>query len=322
MEDIDLLIVKYLDNEATFDEKAMLENWINSSQDNRHYFIRMVKAWENSHIYLQDETIAEERFFRFGQLLRKRKTRRLAYSLSAVAAVALLVLVIRFFVPAQNVLLLSEATIDQKKEIVLPDGSIVWLNKNSCIKYPKNFKSNREVFLTGEAFFDVTKKNGKPFTVKTEELTVQVLGTRFVVTDYIEGKTAEAVLETGKIKLKVQEKGEEFTLQPGQMVTHNNENGKTQLQTVDTHHFTGWINNSLVFENTHMKDVITQLEKWYGIKIECKNDAILQTPVTITVDKETKEEVLNTLQIVVPFIWEEKPNQGEKASIISIFPTE
>ncbi|MEA5080162.1 MAG: FecR family protein [Dysgonamonadaceae bacterium] len=321
MEDIDLLIVRYLDNAATLDEKKILENWINSSEDNRQYFVRMVKTWEKSHIYLQDDAIAEDHFFRFRQLLHRRKTRRLVYSLSAAAAVALLVLVIRFFVPASNVLL-SEATVDQKKEIVLPDGSIVWLNKNSSIEYPNNFTSNREVFLTGEAFFDVTKNNGKPFTVKTKELTVQVLGTRFVVTDYNDEKNAEAVLETGKIKLKVEEKGEVFTLQPGQMVTHNCENGETQLQNVDVHQFTDWIKNSLVFENTSMKNVITQLEKWYGIKIECTDEIILQTPVTITIDKEAKEEVLNTLQIVVPFIWKEKPNQGERTSIITILPIE
>ncbi|MDD2243079.1 MAG: FecR family protein [Dysgonamonadaceae bacterium] len=322
MEDIDLLIVRYLDNTATLDEKKILENWINSSEDNRCYFVRMVKTWEKSHIYLQNDAIAEDYFIRFRQLLHRRKTRRLLYSLSAAAAVAFFVLVIRFFVPTSNVVLLSEATVDQKKEVVLPDGSIVWLNKNSSIEYPNNFISNREVFLTGEAFFDVTKNNGKPFTVKTKELTVQVLGTRFVVTDYNDEKNAEAVLETGKIKLKVEEKGEVFTLQPGQMVTHNCENGETQLQNVDVHQFTDWIKNSLVFENTSMKNVITQLEKWYGIKIECTDEIILQTPVTITIDKEAKEEVLNTLQIVVPFIWKEKPNQGERTSIITILPIE
>jgi len=322
MEDIDLLIVRYLDNTATLDEKKILENWINSSEDNRCYFVRMVKTWEKSHIYLQNDAIAEDYFIRFRQLLHRRKTRRLLYSLSAAAAVAFFVLVIRFFVPTSNVVLVSEAPVDQKKEVVLPDGSIVWLNKNSSIEYPNNFTSNREVFLTGEAFFDVTKNNGKPFTVKTKELTVQVLGTRFVVTDYNDEKNAEAVLETGKIKLKVEEKGEVFTLQPGQMVTHNCENGETQLQNVDVHQFTDWIKNSLVFENTSMKNVITQLEKWYGIKIECTDEIILQTPVTITIDKEAKEEVLNTLQIVVPFIWKEKPNQGERTSIITILPIE
>ena len=139
MEDIDLLIVRYLDNTATLDEKKILENWINSSEDNRCYFVRMVKTWEKSHIYLQNDAIAEDYFIRFRQLLHRRKTRRLLYSLSAAAAVAFFVLVIRFFVPTSNVVLLSEATVDQKKEVVLPDGSIVWLNKNSSSEYPNNF---------------------------------------------------------------------------------------------------------------------------------------------------------------------------------------
>lgn len=320
LKDIDSLILKYLDNEATDEEKAMLDIWINSSQDNKRYFVRMVKTWEQTYIYLQNENYAGERFDRFKQLLFKRRMRRVVYGISGAAAVALLVLVIRFLMPASDIVLLSDATFDQKKEVVLPDGSVVWLNKNTRIQYPEDFISNRKVYLTGEAYFDVTENKKKPFVVETSDLTIQVLGTRFVVTDYSEEKVAEAVLESGIIQLVTQKTGEDFLLHPGQMVTHDRVLGETRLEFVDAHNFTDWIKNSLVFESTHLKDVFTQLEKWYGIKIECEDTALLQTPVSFTVDTETKEEILNTLQVVVPFSWKHEPDQSERAPVITVLP--
>lgn len=320
MKDIDSLIVKYLDNEAADEEKVMLDEWINFSQDNKHYFNRMVKAWEQSHIYLQDEDCAGKRFLHFRQLLHQGRLRRITYGSSAAAAVALIVLAIHFFMPSSVVVLLSEVAFDQKKEVVLPDGSVVWLNKNSRIQYPEDFVSHRKVYLTGEAYFDVTENRGRPFVVETSDLTVRVLGTRFVVTDYNDEEVAEAVLESGKIQLVTQKTGEAFLLHPGQMASHNRALGETRLELVDAHHFTDWIKNRLVFENTDLKDVFMQLEKWYGIKIKCADATVLQTPVSLTVDIETKEEILNTLQVVVPFIWRLEPSQGERSPTVTVLP--
>lgn len=318
IEDIDWLIARYLDNETTSDEKAMLDEWINSSQDNRRYFVHMVKAWEYSHVSLQDEKYVTKRFSHFEQFLFRRKIRRVIYAVSTAAAVALLIIAIRFIIPGSDESLLSETTDDQKREIVLPDGSVIWLNKNSLIQYPENFKLHRKVYLTGEAYFDVTKNEGQPFVVETSDLTIQVLGTRFVVTDYHEGNVSETVLESGMIKLTAQKTGEELILQPGQMATHDRAMGETSLRPVDAHHFTDWIKDSLVFENTPLKDVFTQLEKWYGIKIICEDAGILQIPVSFSVDTEAKEEILSTLQIVVPFIWKEKTGLGEKTPVITV----
>lgn len=320
IEDVDLLIVRYLDNEATSDEKTMLDVWINESQDNRRYFAHMVRTWEHSHISLQDEQYVTERFSHFSGLLFKRKIRRVIYGISTAAAVALLLLMIHFIIPSSDGILLSEVTDNQKKEVVLPDGSIVWLNKNSQIQYPEDFKLQRRVHLTGEAYFDVIKNEKLPFIVETVDFSIEVLGTRFVVTDYNEGSVSETVLESGMIKLTAQKTGEELILQPGQMVTHDRVMGETHLQSVDAHHFTDWIKDSLIFENASLKDVFTQLEKWYGIKIVCRDGSILQVPVSFSIDAETKEEILNTLQVVVPFRWKEEPNHGEILSVITILP--
>lgn len=322
LKDVDSLIVKYLEEEATPEEKAELDSWIYLSQENERYFVRMVKAWEQSRIYLSGEMNANERFSHFRQLIIKRRTRRITYAASTAAAVVLFMLMIQLFMPSSDASLLTVVTADQKKEVVLPDGSIIWLNRNSTIQYPENFASHREVHLTGEAYFDVTDNKEQPFIVETSHLAIHVLGTRFVVTDYNEGEIAQAVLESGKIQLRAGAADEEFLLHPGQMLTYDRALGEARLESVDATNFTGWINNRLVFENTLLTDVFVQLEKWYGVRIECKDVDILQTPVSFTIDTETKEEILNILQVVAPFTWKLEPKQGERPSTITVLPAQ
>lgn len=322
LNDIDSLIVRYLENEATYEEIAKINMWVNFSNENKQYFIRMAKVWEQSHIYRQDEEYCEKHFARFKQILFKRKIRRISYGVSAAVAIALIVLVIHFFSSNSADTLIYEASMDQKKELVLPDGSVVWLNKNSCIRYPENFISQRKVYLEGEAYFDVVENKNTPFEVETTDLVINVLGTQFLVTDYGEEGVAEAVLESGAIRLATQKTGESFLLQPGQMVSYDKAESKIHLENVDTRNFTDWINNRLVFDNTLLKDAFIQLEKWYGIRIVCDNESILQTPVSFTVDNESKEEIFSTLQVVVPFVWVFESNKGVNNPIIAIYPVD
>lgn len=318
LNDIDRIITLYLSNEASSEEKAKLESWINLSKENRRYFTNMVKVWEYSITYSGDNESHEKRFQHFQQQALKRRNRRISYITSAVAAVALLVLAINFFIVSPKAMLTAEANSDEKKEIVLPDGSTVWLNRNSTIHYPKNFTKNREVQLKGEAYFDVVQNIEKPFTVETPSLQIEVLGTTFVVTDYDENKIAETVLKSGKINLVAQKTGDVFLMGPNQMIKHDKTKGETKLEMVDAHNFTDWVKNSLVFDNTRLENVFIQLEKWYGIRIVCEDASILRTPVSFTVDVESKEEILDILQGVVSFSWEQNHEPIDNKSTIII----
>lgn len=308
MEDIDVLIIKYLDNHADASEKKALNDWINISNDNERYFVHMAQIWELSFINLQDSSYAEERFARFQQLLHKQKTRRINLIISSVAAVVLLFFVIQLLTPSFGNDLLSVTTLGEKKKIELSDGSVVWLNKFSSLQYSEKFFQDRTVRLTGEAYFEVVTDREHPFFVRTNNLTIKVLGTKFVVTDYEDDKFAETVLQSGSIHLKTEKSAKEFLLVPGQKMTYDIESGDTQLELVDAHHFSDWTNNRLLFENTKLKDVFIQLEKWYGIKIESTDTELLQTPVSFTLDKEPLSEILFLLQQITNFNWSEKEN--------------
>src|SRR5690554_55917 len=315
--DIDSLIVKYLENEATHEERTRLDAWIKLSKENKRYFILCVKAWEATNIHFQDGATVARQFHYFHQHLRVRKRRKIFYTISSVAAAILIIFGISYLLPSDNTLVVVAAT-DHKKEVRLKDGSIIWLNKNSQVQYPEDFNSLRAVYLTGEAYFDVAQNQKEPFVVETSEFLIKVLGTRFVVTDYDEGSVAETILESGEIRLETQKTGESFLLEPGQMITHDKALSTTTLEVVDASNFTNWVNSGLVFENNRLKDVFIQLEKWYGIRIECNEEALLRIPVSFSVDTETKEEILNTLTWIAPFTWSLETNVDEKYSVITI----
>jgi len=315
--DIDSLIVKYLENEATHEERTRLDAWIKLSKENKRYFILCVKAWEATYIHFQDGATAARQFHHFHQHLRVRKRRKIFYTISSVAAAILIVFGISYLLPSNDTLVVVAAT-DHKREVKLEDGSIIWINKNSHVQYPENFNSHRTVYLTWEAYFDVAQGHKEPFIVETSEFLIKVLGTRFVITDYEEGTVAETILESGEIQLETQNKGESFLLKPGQKISHDKALSTTKLEVVDASNFTNWVNSALVFENSRLKDVFIQLEKWYGIRIECNEEALLQIPVSFSVDTETKEEIFNTLTWIAPFTWSLETNVDEKYSVITI----
>lgn len=268
-------------------------------------------------MHVQDPAAVSRRYSRFEQRYLPRKRRKIIYTMSSVAAVLLLIIGIYIFLPSDKPHLVV-STLDHKKEVKLPDGSVIWLNKNSKVTYPEDFTSHRAVQLTGEAYFDVVHNPRKPFTVKTAGLFIEVLGTQFVVTDYEEENAAEAVLKAGKVQVETPQTGESYLLHPGQMVTYDKELSTTRLETVDSQNFTNWVNNSLNFKNTSLKDAFIQLEKWYGIRIECKDTHLLQTPVSFSVDTESQEEILDILTLIAPFTWKHADHEEGKTPTIII----
>lgn len=306
--DYDLLIAKYLDsNKISQEEKDVLLDWIHSSEENHHYFKQISKTWEKSIIELQDK--AEVRLSLreyYQQRIKKQRIEIYRWTMS-VAAVAIFIfagflLFDSDFSFGENLLVANSGNV--KQEIVLSDGSTVWLNANSTLKYPSKFKRNREVFLTGEGYFQVKGDNKKTFSVISENLTIEVKGTTFLVTDRADANECEAVLETGLINLTVNASGDKVEMHPNQQIIYNKETGETSLHEVNATHYTGWKAESLVFENAPLSEVFIQLKKWYNVEINCNNTNVLQTPVSFTIDGESIEEILELLQHITHITWQ------------------
>jgi transmembrane sensor len=306
-----VLISKYLDNGISSEEKKQLEFWIMQSKENKAYFWEMAKSWEESTIALQDKTIVRKQLIEFFERQKLRKRRTLLKWISGAAAVILLLISLQLFLP--NVFfggeILTVSSEDTKKEVFLPDGSQVWLNAHSMLSYSSKFNHSRKVRLTGEALFDVHADQGRNFVVETDNVTIEVLGTLFLVSDRGESSKTETVLESGKINLKLNKSGEELQMKPNQQVVYNHIDGSTIVKNVNAADYTSWRKSSLIFENTRLRDVFIQMERWYNVDIQCNNSDLLNTPVSFTIDEEPLSETLNILEQITSSSWKKNINE-------------
>lgn len=202
-------------------------------------------------------------------------------------------------------------------QMILPDNSIIFLNSGSNIKYSiGNGKGPREVFLSGEAWFQVTKNNKKPFIVHTAFYDVNVLGTEFNVKTYPEDNTITTTLEKGSVRITTTDKFKIHSnqvLKPGEQLVYNKEENSIKLKTVDTKLFTSWKENKLIFINMSLKELIVLLERKYGVDIEVSDESILDFHYDGCLKNETIIEIMNIIKETLPI---EYKIVGQKIEII------
>ncbi len=189
-------------------------------------------------------------------------------------------------------------------EMILPDGSHIFLNSGSEIKYSVDGTDGmREIFLNGEAWFQVAKMERKPFLVHTSFYDVQVTGTSFNVKAYPEDKEVITTLEEGAVIVKSSgniKLAEEAQLKPSEQLVYNKESKKISIAEVNTKWYTSWKDNKLVFVNMSLKDLKTLLERKYGVNIEFSDQSILNYHYDGTLKNETILEVLEILENTLP----------------------
>lgn len=181
--------------------------------------------------------------------------------------------------------------------LTLPDGTIIYLNAGSRLIYPESFKSNiREVVLIGEAFFEVAQDSRRPFIVKTSDLQIKVIGTRFNLLAYPSDNIIEAVLTEGKISISRNEAGlfeKPIELSPGQLASFDKRTAATQVRNVDTDYYTLWTDGVYKFESLHLNRILKRLERYYNINFQY-SDAMLGA-IQISGKLELTDEIEETL---------------------------
>lgn len=190
--------------------------------------------------------------------------------------------------------------------LTLSDGTSVHLNAGSSLKYPVNFINGqlREVYLEGEAYFDVAKDKSHPFIVHAEEVNIKVLGTSFNVSSYKEDSKVNTVLVEGAVQLYDAHTPENTTLlEPGFKATMDKVNGDIALSEVDTEVYTGWMTGDVVFRNTPFPKMIAALERSYGVTIENKNSDLeaVNFNASFNVNIERIEDILAALSEMKSF---------------------
>lgn len=187
----------------------------------------------------------------------------------------------------------------KKFRLQLSDGTLVHLNAGTTLRYPVKFIAgeNRQVFLDGEAFFDVAKDKKHPFIVNADALNVRVLGTHFNVSNYPEDAATDVVLVEGSVGMY--RSNEEFDadkntiLKPGFKGSFNRENTVISTKAVITDIYTSWINGGLTFRNMTFKNIITKLERRYNVTIINKNEKLANEKFNASFSDESIEKVMS-----------------------------
>ncbi len=207
-------------------------------------------------------------------------------------------------VPQEPVYYAAHSPKGSVSEMILPDGSIIFLNADSKIRYSIEGKGGiREVFLEGEAWFDVAKNEKKPFVVRTPFYKVNVTGTKFNVKAYDSDAYVTTTLEEGEVIVQSGEKltlAENILLKPGEQIIFDKQNRTASVKKVNTNWFTSWKDNKLIFVNMNLKDLVVLLERKYGVDIEVKNKEILQLHFDGTIKNESIIEILEIVKKTLP----------------------
>lgn len=163
-------------------------------------------------------------------------------------------------------------------QVVLADGTKVWLNSASRLIYPQSFMGKeRRVVLSGEAFFDVTHDAERPFVVETSRMNVKVLGTRFNVNDYDDNEEVSTTLVNGSVEI-VSGDQQAFRLVPGEQA-YGKEN-ELEKREVNVRLYTSWIDGKFLFNNTELEEIAKQISRWYDVEIFFSNENVKKVRFT------------------------------------------
>jgi transmembrane sensor len=185
-------------------------------------------------------------------------------------------------------------------ELKLSDGTHIYLNAGTSLKYPVKFLKGkkRQVFLNGEAFFDVTKDANHPFIVNMNNVGIKVFGTKFNASSYPESESINTVLVEGSVSIfnnnKVYNEKTASILNPGYIASWNKFNKKVSIEKADIEMHTAWIDGRILFRHLPFKNIIKQLERHYDVTIMNNNKKLDEEFFTASFDIETIEQVLET----------------------------
>lgn len=298
-EPYDELVFKFLNETITPDEQKALDGWLQQSTENDRVFRHYVSLWKstNTNGTPIDFQTAEE-WKKIERIVTpKPKVVRLSYwkNITKMAAAVALLIAASFsiyqYLKNDVIEIVSR---EERMQIVLPDGSRCELQKGGVIRYAKSFTENRDVTLTGQAFFDVVRDTSRPFTVTTDAAQVTVLGTSFNVKTSATGRS-EVYVVTGRVRVTSRD-GEhaEVDIKPGELAIVENERAvKTSTENENP---LAWKDHRLVFKGASIQKVVSTMQRYFDVKITVQNQGLLKCHFTSTFSDPSLEEMIETLQ--------------------------
>lgn len=310
------ILDKYLSQNVSKETQGLFAEWLAAPVDEELKDQILQDHWEREY-YLSPEDIEKSYKAvrrRIGGSERTKPVRSVkSLWIGVASAVAVAVLVTFFAIfpeRKESITVIEDRYVEmtecyvgngEKQVITLDDSTSVILNSGSLLIYPKEFQgSRREVYLTGEAIFDVSKDVEHPFIVKTPDFSVKVHGTLFNVSSYPDAENSYATLKEGSVSVLANDK-EEYLLSPNQTLCYNRNSHKVTVEQSDVADIFSWKDGCLCFKSASIHSIIGTIERYYGVHVYLttgKYDSALVTAKFI--HGESVEELFSALCLVIP----------------------
>lgn len=315
---IDNLIANYLGGNASEDECKVLESWIAESDENLRYFRQLKNIWESS---VEMPVSTDKALTKVLKQINKEQKSLTYWQLAQkIAAILFIPLVVSmFWIYSGKDFRIANQTGTYNKVVAafgtfslleLPDGSKVWLNSGSSLRYPEKFKGDkRMVYLVGEAYFEVHSDKAMPFFVNTPYFTVKATGTKFCVRAEKKFLRPSVTLVEGKVAIEKPNSGIEndliADLLPNQHMTYDTLSGHFTIQNEDTYKYVAWKDGKLVFRNDNISEVARRISLQYNVDIEIRGEQIKHYRYRATFENEPLGELLRLLKMSSPIDYQE-----------------
>jgi ferric-dicitrate binding protein FerR (iron transport regulator) len=318
------LTAKYLSQEISASERQELLAWVAASEERQGRFDEMIQLWSITNEYVEEtfETNTQKAWAKLDNVLdapskadEKPPQEAKVISLNRFKIWTRVAAVIAFLgfgywlflnpsASETSMATVFQTTENQRKEVQLPDGSTVWLNENTTLRFVDSASINeRWVSLEGEAFFDVERNEQKPFTIHAGESVTTVLGTSFNVRAYPQETIVEVTVESGKVKLenKVEE---DVQLVAGKSGIYNQKSKKVRIRESKLENANAWRTKKLTFSHAPLNEIAATLERYFDTKIIFKDPELGKCTVNLEEQEAKLDDILFIFKITNDLIIE------------------
>lgn len=325
------LLLRYIAGEVTQEENLLVKEWSRKDIANEELLIQLARIYYAQRTQQRIKSRDTEAAFRIVNNKIKKKGRRLFLQRVVVAASLIIgILGIGSFIFQYSDLRESflpsmitvESNDNSRTRLVLPDGTEVCLNSGSSITYPSRYTDGeRNVTLSGEAYFKVTHNKEKPFIVNAlnKKYKVKVLGTEFNMQAYRDDNVIQTTLIVGSVQVDIQGNNTKTVLLPSQKAIYSVQNNELEVVTANTDRETDWMYSRLVFKKTPMPEVLARLSRFYKVEFDVRNKIIDTYTFTGTFEDKPLYQVLDYMKISSQIdynITYQKDEKGTKSVVV------
>ena len=328
------IIQRYVTGSATPEEIKKLKKWMNQSAEISHLVSDVKDIWDNTpeEKFQVNVEKAWDRFKALNienenshyEVVRPPKTILYIYRIAALILVSLFAAYVVYTqdqlensrLQQEEIVMMQEITTDagDKAQVTFSDGSRVVVNSSTRIDFPKTFRNQkREVFLEGEAYFEVKHDPVRPFIVHNKEVEIEVLGTKFNVRGWQEDDQTEVVVENGKVSVKTFDETAndmaEAILTKGTFTTVQHGSAPSTVQKVDVKNKLVWLSGGLHFDKTPFWRVIQDIERRFNVTVKIQNSELEETLFTSTFSEADLNEVINVISSTMEISYEAEGNE-------------